>query len=55
LETDPNFANLSEENKLDEITDHLQDDERYKQHIEPEVSKFMKLNIKSATVYLQEK
>ena len=55
LKSDPKFANLSEEDKLDEITHHLQDDKRYKQHIETEVSKFMKLNIKSATVYLQEK
>ena len=55
LKSDPNFANLSEEDKLDEITDHLQNDERYEQHIEPEVSNFMKMNIKNATVYLQEK
>lgn len=55
LKSDPSFANMSEEDKIEEISDRLQDEERYKQYIEPEVSNFMNLNIKNATVYLQEK
>jgi hypothetical protein len=54
-QSDPNFANLSEEDKIEEISDHLQDEEWYKQNIESEVSEFMKLNLKNATTYLQEK
>ena len=55
LESDPKFANLSERNKAEEISDHLQDSKWYTQYIEPEVSKFMKLNLKDSTKYLQEK
>lgn len=55
LKSDPSFANMSEEDKIEEISDRLQDEERYKQHIEPEVSNFKNLNIKNATIYLQEK
>ena len=55
IKENPNFSSLSEKDKIDEINDHLHNEERYKQHIEPEVSKFMNLNIKDATVYLQSK
>jgi hypothetical protein len=55
LKSDPDFSNLSDEDKIEAISDHLQDEERYKQHIESEVSEFMKLNLKNATKYLQEK
>ena len=51
----PEFATLSEEDQAEEISDCLQNDERYKQHIEPEVSKFMWLNLKDATTYLKSK
>ena len=55
LKSDPNFFKLSDEDKIESISDHLQDEEWYKQHIESEVSEFMKLNLKNATKYLQEK
>jgi len=55
LKSDSSFANLSNEDKMDEITEHLQNEERYSQHIESEVSKFMWLNLKNATLYLKEK
>jgi hypothetical protein len=55
LKSDPDFSKLSDEDKIEAISDHLQDEERYKQHIESEVSEFMKLNLKDATKYLNEK
>ena len=55
LKSDPNFENLSDDEKIEEISDHLQDEEWYKQHINPEIDEFMKLNLKDATKYLQEK
>ena len=55
LKSDPDFSKLSDEEKIEEISDHLQDEEWYKQHIQSEVSEFMKLNLKNATKYLQEK
>ena len=55
LKSDPDFSKLSDEDKIEAISDHLQDEEWYKQHIESEVSEFMKLNLKNATKYLQEK
>jgi hypothetical protein len=55
IKSDPNFSNLSDEDKIETISDHLQDEEWYKQHIESEISKFMNLNLKNATKYLQEK
>ena len=51
----PKFSTLSDDEKAEEIADYLQNDERYNQYIKPEVSKFMKLNVKDATLYLQEK
>ena len=49
----PKFLWLSDEEKAEEIADYLHNDEEYKQHIEPEVSKFMKMSVKEATLYLQ--
>ena len=54
-EQDSKFSKLSEEKKAEEISDHLQDEERYKQPLEPEFSNFMQLNLKDATTYLQSK
>ncbi len=55
IRQNPKFMWLSDEEKAEEIADYLQNEEWYEQHIKPEISKFMNMNIKEATVYLQEK
>lgn len=52
---DPNFANLSEEEKAEKIADQLENETRYAEHIESEIKVFMSKNLKDATTYLQEK
>ena len=55
IRQDPKFLSLSEDDKIDEINEYLENEDWYKQYIESEVSKFMNLDLKQATTYLQSK